>query len=230
MKRIGILGGMSPEATAEYYLHITRRYTERFGNCSYPEIFIHSVSFQPYIDWPAAGRWDLVADGLVEGARGLERAGADFLVIPANTMHYVLPQISPRIGIPILSLPDAVREEVASHGLRCVGLLGTRYTMELPFYGKVLGKSSIQVIVPRDEDRGIVDRTIYEELVFGQIRERSRQAFLRIIGDLVAQGAQAVILACTEIPLLIRPDDCPVPVFDSCRIHADAALEHALGE
>ncbi len=230
MKRIGILGGMSPESTAEYYLHITRSYARRFGNCAYPEIVIHSVSFQQYIDWQDDGRWDLVAEGLVEGAKVLGEAEVDFLVLASNTMHYVLPQINEQVEIPILSLLEAVREKIESHSLNCVALLGTRHTMELPFYGDALGKSSIEAIVPQGEDREIIDRAIYEELVVGQIRERSRAALLDIIERLVARGAQGVILGCTELPLLVRPEDCQVPVFDSCYIHAEAALKLALSD
>ncbi len=228
MKRIGILGGMGPESTAAYYLHITRSYVERFGNCAYPEIVIHSVSFQPYIDWPAADRWDLVANGLVKGARVLEAAGADFIVLATNTMHYVLPQIARQIGIPVLSILEVIGATLTSRGIRTVGLLGTRYTMEQPFYGDALAENSIVALIPEAEDREFINRTVYEELVVGTVDERSRQAFLRIIDRLVARGAEGIILGCTEIPLLVRPTDCTVPLFDSTRIHAEAALDEAL--
>ncbi len=228
MKRIGILGGMGPESTAAYYLHITRTYVERFGSCAYPEIVIHSVSFQPYIDWPAADRWDLVTEGLVGGARVLETAGADFIVLATNTMHRVLSKIAPRIGIPFLSLLDVIGDTIASRGLKTVGLLGTRFTMEQPFYSEALATRSIGVLAPEPEDRALVDRTVYEELVFGTVHERSRTAFLRIIDRLVARGAEGIILGCTEIPLLVGSADCSVPLFDSTRIHAEAALDKAL--
>jgi aspartate racemase len=230
MKRIGILGGMSPESTSEYYLHITRTFAKRYGSVAYPEIVIHSLSFQPYVDWPARGRWDLVADGLVEGARVLEAAGVDFLVMATNTMHSVLPDIGPRIPLPILSLPEVVADEVASHGLARVGLLGTRYTMEQTFYPAALTRRGVDVIVPDVDDRKSVDRTIYEELVVGRILESSRRDFVRIIEALAGRGAQGVILGCTEIPLLVGPEDSKLPLFDSSRIHAEAALDFALEE
>ncbi len=230
MKRIGILGGMSPESTAEYYLHITRRFVERFGDYAYPEIVIHSVSFQRYIDWPAAGRWDLVADGLVEGARVLEAAGADFLILATNTMHSVFSLIEPRIGIPILSLPEVVADAISGYGLARVGLLGTRYTMEQSFYASTLAARGIVVIVPDASDREIVDRTIYDELVIGRILETSRQAFACIIDVLAERGAEGVILGCTEIPLLVRPEDSRLLLFDSSHLHAEAALNFALEE
>jgi len=230
MKRIGILGGMSLESTAEYYLHITRRYVERFGTYAYPEIVIHSVSFQPYVDWPAAGRWDLVAEGLIEGANLLAVAGADFLVMATNTMHRVLPDIEAHVGIPILSLPRVVGEAIEARGLQNVALLGTRFTMEERFYPDALAERGIDVLVPDVEDRRIVDRAIYEELVVGRIREDDRTEYLRIIKQLVARGAEGVILGCTEIPVLLHPGDSPIPLFDSSRIHADAALDFALQE
>ena len=230
MKRIGILGGMSPESTAEYYLHITRRFVERFGDYGYPEIVIHSVSFQDYVDWPAAGRWDLVADGLVEGAKILESAGADFLVLATNTMHSVLPIIEPRIQIPVLSLPEVVADAIEACGLGTVALLGTRYTMEQTFYPSALEARGIRVIVPDAADRETVNRTIYDELVIGRILETSRQAFACIIDVLAERGAEGVILGCTEIPLLVRPEDSRLLLFDSSHLHAEAALNFALEE
>jgi len=230
MKRIGILGGMSPESTAEYYLHITRRFVERVGDYGYPEIVIHSVSFQDYVDWPAAGRWDLVADGLVEGAKVLESAGVDFLILATNTMHSVLPMIEPRIAIPILSLPEVVADAIEARGLSTVALLGTRYTMEQSFYPSALEARGMKVIVPDVTDRETINRTIYDELVVGRILETSREAFVRIIDTMAEQGAEGVILGCTEIPLLVRPEDSRLLLFDSSQLHAEAALNFALEE
>lgn len=229
-KTIGILGGMSPESTIEYYQHITRSYTERFGDFGYPEIIIVSVSFQPYVDWPAAGRWDLVADGLATGAQKLAAAGADFVVIATNTMHKVVNEIQSQIDIPILSLLDVVGDAIAARGLETVGLLGTRFTMESTFYQDALAARGITVITPDAADRTLVDRVVYEELVAGIIRDESRSAYLGVIERLAANGAQGIILGCTEIPLLVKQSDTPLPLFDTTILHADAALAFALAD
>ncbi|HFB52217.1 MAG TPA: amino acid racemase, partial [Anaerolineae bacterium] len=209
-KTIGILGGMSPESTIEYYRHITRSYTERFGDYGYPEIVIFSVSFQPYVDLPAAERWDLVADGLAQAARKLAAAGADFVVIATNTMHKVVDEIQAQIDIPILSLLDVVGDAITAQGLETVGLLGTRFTMESTFYQDALAKRGITVVVPDAADRETVNRVIYDELVAGEIRAESRAEYLAIIERLAARGAQGIILGCTEIPLLVKPSDTPL--------------------
>lgn len=227
-KTIGILGGMSPESTIEYYRHITRSYTEKFGDYGYPEIVIFSVSFQPYVDWPAAGAWNLVADGLADAARKLSAAGADFVVIATNTMHKVVDEIRAKVDIPILSLLDVVGDAIDAQGLKTVGLLGTRFTMESTFYQDALAKRGITVVVPDAADRETVNRVIYDELVAGEIRDESRAEYLAIIERLAAQGAQGIILGCTEIPLLVKQADTPLPLFDTTILHADAALAFAL--
>lgn len=227
-KTIGILGGMSPESTIEYYRHITRSYTEKFGDYGYPEIVIFSVSFQPYVDWPAAGAWNLVADGLADAARKLSAAGADFVVIATNTMHKVVDEIRAKVDIPILSLLDVVGDAIDAQGLKTVGLLGTRFTMESTFYQDALAKRGITVVVPDAADRETVNRVIYDELVAGEIRDESRAEYLAIIERLAAQGAQGIILGCTEIPLLVKQADTPLPLFDTTIFHADAALAFAL--
>ncbi len=229
-KTIGILGGMSPESTIEYYQHITHTYTAKFGDYGYPEIIIFSVSFQPYVDLPAAGKWDLVADGLANAARKLAAAGADFVVIATNTMHKVADDIQAQIDIPILSLLDVVGDAIAERGLDTVGLLGTRFTMESTFYRDALAQRGITVIVPDAADRETVNRVIYDELVAGKIRDASRADYLAIIERLAARGAQGIILGCTEIPLLVKQADTSLPLFDTTILHADAALAFALAE
>ena len=228
-KKIGILGGMSPESTVEYYQYITRTYTARYGDYGYPEVIIYSVSFQPYVDWPNQNRWDLVAQGLSEGAQHLQDAGADFIVIATNTMHLVLDQVRASVSIPVLSLLDAVGNEARSRGLDVVGLLGTQFTMEKTFYQDALRQMGIHVIVPEAPDRAYVNRVIYEELVAGQVLDASRQGFIKIIQRLAERGAQGVILGCTEIPLLVGEDDVGLPLLDTTVIHAEAALAEALG-
>ncbi len=227
-KRIGILGGMSPESTAEYYEYITRTYTERFGDYGYPEIVIYSVSFQPYVDWPKEDRWDLVAQGLSEAAGRLEAAGADFIVIATNTMHLVFDQVQASVNVPMLSLLDAVGEAILSRGMKTVGLLGTKFVMEKTFYQDALARKGITVLVPDASDREYVNDVIYNELVAGRILDESRAGFVTIIERLAARGAEGVILGCTEIPLLVSEADVGIPLFDTTTIHAEAALNYAL--
>jgi aspartate racemase len=227
-KKIGILGGMSPESTMAYYEHITRTYTERSGDYGYPEIIIYSVSFQPYVDWPQQERWDLVAQGLGEAARRLEAAGADFIVMATNTMHLVFDQVRARVQVPMLSLVDAVGEAILAGGMRKVGLLGTQYTMEKTFYQDALGRRGITVLVPDDKDRQYVNTVIYNELVAGQIRDESRAGFIAVIKRLAERGAQGIILGCTEIPMLVTETDAGMPLFDTTAIHAEAALRYAV--
>jgi aspartate racemase len=229
-KRIGILGGMSPESTIEYYQYITRSYTARFGDYGYPEILIYSVSFQSYVDWPEQERWDLVAQGLSEAGRSLQAAGADFLLIATNTMHLVVDRVQDAVDIPVLSMLDVVAEACLSQGMSTVGLLGTRFTMEKSFYQDALAQKGLTVLVPGTEGRAYVNRVIYDELVAGEIRGESRAGFVSIIQDLAARGAEAVILGCTEIPLLIRAEDVELPLLDTTVLHAQAALGLALNE
>ena len=227
-KRIGILGGMSPESTVAYYEYITRTYTERFGDYGYPEVLIYSVSFQPYVDWPNQDRWDLVADGLSQAAQRLVAAGADVILIATNTMHLVFDEVQARVEVPMLSLLDATAEAVEGRGLSTVGLLGTRFTMEKSFYQDALARNGISTLVPDAGDRAYVNRIIYDELVAGQIRDESRAGYLAIIRKLAEQGAQGIVLGCTEIPLLVDEASAGIPLFDTTQIHAEAALNYAI--
>jgi len=227
-KTIGILGGMSPESTVAYYEYITRTYTDRFGDYGYPEILIYSVSFQTYVDWPREDRWDLVAEGLSKAARRLAGAGADFVLIATNTMHIVFDEVEASVNVPMLSLLDAVGEAVRQRHIDTVGLLGTAFTMEKLFYRERLAEKGIAVLVPDSADRTLVNDVIYDELVSGEIRDASRDTFVRIINDLMGRGAEGVILGCTEIPLLVRKEDVGIPLFDTTEIHAEAALRYAV--
>ena len=227
-KRIGILGGISPESTVEYYRYITRNYTQRFGDYGYPEIIIYSVSFQPYVDWPNQERWDRVAQGLSQAAQSLQAAGADFILIAANTMHLVLDQVQASVHVPILSLLDVVAEAILARKIQTVGLLGTRFTMDKPLYRDSLARRGITVLVPEADDREVVNRVIYDELVAGKIRAESRAAYVEIIGKLARRGAQGIILGCTEIPLLVSEADAGLPLFDTTVLHAEAALNYAV--
>jgi len=227
-KRIGIIGGLSPESTVEYYKHIFRRYVERFGEHSYPEIIIYSVSFQQYAVWPEQERWDLIAEGLTDVGRKLEAAGADFLLIAANTMHIVLEQVRAGVGVPVLSMLDAVAEAILAEGFRTVGLIGTRFTMGKTFYRDALSEHGIDALVPDQEDQRYINKVLYEELSNNVIREESRQDFLKIIDKLTGRGAEGIVLGCTEIPLLVNQAHIEIPVFDTTAIHAEAALNYAL--
>lgn len=229
-KKIGILGGMSPESTVEYYQYITRTYTQRFGDYCYPEIIIYSVSFQPYVDWPNEERWDLVAQGLSQAAQRLQAAGADFIIIATNTMHLVLDQVQASVHIPILSLLDVVAEASLAKGIKTVGLLGTRFTMERNLYQEAMARRGMTVLIPDADDREVVNRIIYEELVAGQIRAESRARYVEIIKKLAARGAQGVILGCTEIPLLVSEADAGLPLLDTTLLHAEAALNYAVSQ
>jgi len=227
-RRIGILGGMSPESTVEYYQYITRTYSERYGDYGYPEVLIYSVSFQPYVDWPNEERWDLVAQGLIEAARRLEAAGAEFIVIATNTMHLVFDEVEDSVAVPMLSLLDAVADAILEMGIGTVGLLGTKFTMEKPFYRDALAAQGIKVLVPEKADREYVNRVIYDELATGQIRDESRAGYVQVIEKLAHEGAEAVILGCTEIPLLVGEEDVGLPLLDTTLIHAEATLNYAL--
>jgi aspartate racemase len=227
-KTIGILGGMSPESTVAYYEYITHTYMERFGDYAYPEVIIYSVSFQTYVDWPRADRWDLVAEGLSRAARALAAAGADVILIATNTMHIVFDQVAANVEVPMLSLLEAVGEAIQERDMETVGLLGTSFTMEKPFYQRALAQKGITVIVPDPHERKLVNDVIYHELVAGDIRDESRRAFVSIIHKLARRGAEGVILGCTEIPLLVSEGDAGMPLFDTTLIHAEAALGYAV--
>ena len=227
-KRIGILGGLSPESTTIYYEYITRTYRERFGDHGYPEILIFSVSFQGFMDWMREGRWDLITEKIVEGMTHLHRGGADFGLIATNTMHAVFDEVEKRSPMPLISIVDATAEEVRKERLQVVGLLGSTFTMGGDFYKKKLLSYSIDTIVPGKKDQEYVNRVIFEELVNGQILQSSRKGFIRIIEDLKDRGVQGVILGCTEIPLLVREEDVDMKLFDTTVIHAEKALNYAI--
>jgi len=220
---------MSPESTIEYYQYITRSYTTQFGDYAYPEILIYSVSFQPYVDWPEQERWDLVAQGLCQAGQSLQAAGADFLLIATNTMHLVVDRVRAAVSIPVLSMLDVVADACVARRMSTVGLLGTRFTMEKSFYQDALARKGLEVLVPHAEDRTYVNRVIYEELVAGAIVPESKAGFVSIIQRLAARGAEGVILGCTEIPLLVHQGDVDLPLLDTTVLHAQAALELALG-
>ena len=227
-KRIGILGGLSPESTVAYYQHIVRTHTARTGDHAYPEILIYSLCFEPYIQWPRERRWDLIAQGLSAAARTLESAGADFIVIATNTMHMVLREVQAAVGVPILSLLEVVGEAIRQRGITSVGLWGTRFTMEAPLYPEALAQKGIEVLRPEARDRNYVNQVIYDELIRGEFKEAARREFVEVIHRLARCGAGGVILGCTEIPLLVTEQDAGLPLFDTATLHAEAALKMAV--
>ncbi|MGD8360798.1 MAG: aspartate/glutamate racemase family protein [Gemmatimonadota bacterium] len=230
MRATGLLGGMSWESTVPYFQVLNREVGRRLGGLHSARIILLSVDFQEVEVLQHQARWAELGQMLAREARIIEEAGADFLVLCTNTMHLVAPAIEAAVQIPLLHIADATAQRIREAGLTRVGLLGTRFTMEEPFYRERLQeRHGLEVTVPRAEDRTLIHRVIYEELVLGRIRPESRNEYQRIVRDLVAEGAQGVILGCTEIGLLLRPEDTETPLFDTALIHAEAAADFALG-
>jgi aspartate racemase len=229
MKTIGLLGGMSWESTLEYYRAINQGIKNALGGLHSAKIVLYSVDFGPVEKMMQAGDWNGTASLLSDSARRIESAGADFLVICTNTMHIVAPQIESAIQIPLLHIADATAEVLVKDNIKTVGLLGTAFTMEQPFYRhRLMDVYGLEVRVPNAEDRQTVHQIIFQELCLGNIVPDSRAAYLRIIHDLAARGAQAVILGCTEIGMLVRQTDTRVPLLDTTAIHAQKAVSKAL--
>ncbi|MHC3016162.1 aspartate/glutamate racemase family protein [Klebsiella pneumoniae] len=229
MKTIGLIGGMSWESTVPYYRQINETIKARLGGLHSARLVLYSVDFHDIEALQRAGDWQGAGEILAQAARSLEAAGAGFLVLCTNTMHKLAPTIEASVSIPLLHIADATAGEVLQAGHSVVGLLGTRFTMEQAFYrDRLTEKHGLQVVVPDAEDRAIIHRVIYDELCLGMVRAESRQAYRRIMNDLARQDAQAVILGCTEITLLVGAEDCAVPLFDTTAIHARAAAERAL--
>ena len=221
---IGILGGMTPESTVTYYQHIVHSWQRRHGDHRYPEIVICSLSFQQIEDWMEAGHWDDIERVLVDGVRRLAAAGAEVGVVATNTMHLLFDRLAAASSIPLLSIVDATAQAVTAAGLSTVGLLGTRFTMEKPFYADGLARHGVATLIPEKDAREDIHRVIMQELSMGDLRESSRRRYLAIVDALVARGAQGIVLGCTEIPLLVRPEHTPVPLFDTATLHAEAVL------
>lgn len=230
MKLIGLLGGMSWESTSVYYRAINEAVKERLGGLHSARCLLYSVEFAEIAALQQAGDWERAGELLADAAAALERAGAECLVLCTNTMHLVAPAIEGRIGLPLLHIADPTAAAISAAGLRRVGLLATRFTMEQEFYkGRLRERHGLEVIVPEPADRALVHQVIYEELCLGVIREESRARYLEIVGRLAAAGAEGIILGCTEIDLLIGQKDIALPVFDTTLLHARAAVNFALG-
>lgn len=229
MKTIGMIGGMSWESSLEYYRLVNEQIKARLGGLHSAKCLMDSVDFAEIEEYQRAGEWERAAQVLAESALSLERGGADFLILCTNTMHIVSESITSAVKIPLLHIADATAEKICQAGFNRVGLLGTRFTMEENFYKqRLVAKYGLEVIIPDQAQREIVHRVIYDELVLGIIRDDSRRKYRQIIAELIGQGVECIILGCTEIGLLVKPEDSAVPLFDTTLIHAQAAVDFAL--
>ncbi len=229
MKTIGLIGGMSWESSIEYYRIINETAKEKLGGLHSAKSLMVTVDFAEIEKLQHEDRWDEAGQILVECAQDLERGGADFIVLCTNTMHKLADQIIANVNIPFLHIADATAEKIKAAGIKKIGLLGTRFTMEHDFYkGRLIQNFGLDVLVPNDADREIVHRVIYDELVLGKIVDGSREEYKRIMELLIAQGAEGIILGCTEIELLVNQSDSRAPLFPTTLIHAVSAVEYAL--
>lgn len=228
MRTIGLIGGMSFESTAIYYKMINEAVRTRLGGLHSAELVMHSVDFQAIVDLQKAGRWNDAAARLGKAAKGLERAGADCVLICTNTMHLVADEVAAAVQIPLLNIIDETAKVLSAAGIRRPLLLATRYTMEQGFYARRMAAHGLAMTTPGEAGRTVVHDVIFNELCAGVVRDESRAAFLDLIAQAKDEGCDAVILGCTEICLLLDPDALPLPGFDSTTIHAAAAVDFAL--
>ncbi|WP_332647790.1 aspartate/glutamate racemase family protein [Lysinibacillus sp. 54212] len=229
MKTIGLIGGMSWESTAVYYRLINEEVNAILGGLHSAKIILSSVDFAEVEQYQSLGDWEKAGQALAIEAQKLQQAGADFIVICTNTMHKVAPIIQSAISIPLLHIADATAEKIKEKKIKTIGLLGTKYTMEQDFYKENIIQHGIHVIVPQIKERTEINRIIYEELCLGAINGPSKEYYVRAIQHLIEAGAEGIILGCTEIGLLVKEGDVSVPLFDTTRIHAKAAVVEALG-
>ena len=229
MKRIGLLGGMSWESTLVYYRFVNEAVRDRLGGLHSADCLLRSVDFAGVEELQRTARWDEAGDLLAAEGRALVAAGADLVVLCTNTMHKVADTITAAIDVPFVHIADTTAAAVREAGLFTVGLLATGYTMEQDFYvGRLRDMHGLDVLVPGRDDRRLVHTVIYDELCVGLVRDESREDYRRVMRDLAERGAEAILLGCTEIDLLVGPDDAPVPIFDTTRLHAEKAVEMAL--
>ncbi len=229
MKTIGLLGGMSWESSLEYYRIINQLVKERLGGLHSAKCLLYSVDFQEIETLQHQGLWDEAGRLLGEAARALQKGGADFMLICTNTMHKVAPFVQQQISIPLLHIADPTAKSVLSQDIRKIGLLGTRFTMQENFYkGKLMHDHGLTVLTPTNTDMDMIHQVIFEELCLGLVKDVSKNKFIAAIKRLAAAGAEGVILGCTEIGLLVKQADSPIPLFDTTLIHAEAAVDYAL--
>lgn len=230
MKTIGLIGGMSWESTVTYYQIINEQVKKRLGGLHSAKCLLYSVDFEEIERCQSEGDWVKAGAILAEAALSLEKGGADFIVICTNTMHKVIADIKEKITIPVLHIADATADQIKKKGIRKVGLLGTKYTMEEDFYTSRLLQSGLQIVLPGPSERMLINKVIFEELCLGSLRSSSRDYFKRVMKNMIAEGAEGIILGCTEIGLLIREEDSELPLFDTTIIHAVEAVNQALIE
>ena len=229
MKKIGLIGGMSWESSLEYYRIINETVKQRLGGLHSAESIMYSVDFDEIEKLQSQGNWQELTKVMIDSAQKLEKAGADLVIICTNTMHKMAGEVQNSVNIPLLHIADATAEKIKEKGCKKVGLLGTRFTMEEDFYkGRLIEKHGLEVIVPNSEERQIVHDIIYNELCLGEIKETSKEQFKKVIENLVKNGADGVILGCTEIPLLIKQEDVKVLLFNTTKIHAEYAVDYAI--
>ncbi len=231
MKTIGLIGGMSWESSLEYYRILNETVKVKLGHLHSAKCILYSVDFEEIETLQHQGQWQEAADIMIAAGQSLESAGADFIILCTNTMHKLADDIQANIHIPFLHIADATAKKIKAAGINKIGLLGTRFTMEHDFYkGRLIEKYGLQVITPDEQDRETVHRIIYDELCLGIIKPESRQKYKTIMEKMIQEGAEGIILGCTEIELLVHDEDCPAPLFPTTRLHAVAAVEYALGK
>ncbi len=230
MKTIGLIGGMSWESSIEYYRIINQAVRNELGGVHSAKSVMISLDFAEVEELQKRGDWDKATRVMVDTARLVEKGGADFILICTNTMHLMAEEVQKGINVPLLHIADATAQAIKRKELNTVGLLGTRYTMEKDFYrGRLEDYHQLKVLIPDEDDREFVHRVIYDELVKGIINQGSREIYRKVITCLVNAGAQGIVLGCTEVGLLVKPEDVPIPIFDTMEIHALAAVDAALG-
>lgn len=231
MKTIGLIGGMSWESSLLYYQIINEQVKARLGGLHSAQCLLWSFDFAEIEALQAAGDWAQAAQRMIDAAQRLQNGGADGLVICTNTMHKLAPDVQAAVDLPLIHIADATAQKIRDAGIQTIGLLGTRYTMEQDFYkGRLIDKFGLKVLIPDPAGVQIVHDIIYQELVLGMVKDSSRQAYLRVMDSLAQQGAEGIILGCTEITLLIKPEHTPLPLFDTTYLHAVAAVDWALAE
>ena len=229
MKTIGLVGGMSWESSLEYYRIINERVREKLGGLHSAKSLMFSVDFDEVEKLQHQEKWAEATEIMIDAAKRLEKGGADFIVICTNTMHKMADEVQNAVRIPLLHIADATAEKIKAAGINKVGLLGTKFTMEENFYkGRLVDKYNFQVLIPSEQERQTVHNVIYNELCLGNIQQQSKVQFIDIANNLASRGAEAVILGCTEITLLIKQEDVEIPLFDTTRIHAESAVDYAI--
>ena len=227
MKKIGLIGGITPESTVLYYQILNRLNANQLGKTHSAELIITSFDFGQISQLVEQGRWDLLNKKMAEAGTNLENAGASCILICANTMHLCIDAVKKVVRIPVIHIADSTAKEIQKKGIQKVALLGTKYTMEKDFFRDILKKHAIATIIPDVEERDEIHRIIYDELAQGEFKKSSKEKYLKIIDSLILNGAEGIVLGCTEIPLLINQNDVSLPIFDTTRIHAAAGFEFA---